>query len=172
MENLHKRLELIANIAIIIVAIALGVVLVKKYVRVQPTTVDSNTSANEPRVVEKINLPGIDWSKRATLVLAISTSCHFCTESAPFYRDLAQAHNGIRLMAVLPQPIEVGKHYLDTLGVQVDEVLQAPLNEINVKGTPTLLLVNREGTVVGKWVGRLPAEKEAQVQYALNSTTN
>ena len=172
MENLHKRLELVANLAIIIVAIVFGIVLVKRYLIAQPANVASNRSSTESHLVERINLPGVDWSQRATLVLAISTSCHFCTESAPFYRDLAHAHEGVRLMAILPQPIEAGKHYLDTLGVQVDEVLQASLNEINVNGTPTLLLINREGTVVGKWVGRLPAEREVQVRYALSSTTN
>ena len=33
----------------------------------------------------RISLPGLDWARRrATVVLVLSTACHFCTESAPF----------------------------------------------------------------------------------------
>jgi hypothetical protein len=80
-----------------------------------------------------------------------------------FYQQLAKTHGGTRLIAVLSQPVDEGKRYLGTLGVSVDEVKQASLDFINVRGTPTLLLVNSDGVVVKTWVGKLPAEQEAEV---------
>lgn len=164
-KNISRTIELIANVAIILVAILLGIVLVKRYViTFPPRSSESFASANQPSSHPKIGLRGVDWSKKdKTLVLAISSVCHFCTESAPFYRQLAEAHDGTQLVAVLPQPVEEGRQYLDKLGFEVDEVVQAPLNSIYVSGTPTLMLVNRDGIVIGTWVGRLPAEQEAEV---------
>jgi len=108
-------------------------------------------------------LPGVDWSKNEkTLVVAISSSCHFCTESAAFYRDI-RARTRIHTIAVLPQSVNEGRNYLNNLGVQVDEVLQAPLSSIDVSGTPTLILVGRDGTVIRTWLGKLPPELEKEV---------
>lgn len=163
MRNFSRSIELIANIAIITVAILLSYVLVKRYV-FEPGRAEPLVSANQHLRSQKINLSGVDWSKsEKTLVLAISSVCHFCTESAPFYRQLAEAHEGTRLVAVLPQTIEEGKLYLNKLRVNIDEVIQAPLSSIDVNGTPTLMLVDRNGTVIDTWVGRLPAVREAEI---------
>jgi hypothetical protein len=67
------------------------------------------------------------------------------------------------LLAVLPQPVEEGRRYLATLGVAVDEIKQSSLSSIDVRGTPTLMLVNSDGVVTDTWVGRLQAEQEAEV---------
>ena len=37
------------------------------------------------------------------------------------------------------------------------------MNFIGVSGTPTLLLINRDGDVTSMWVGRLAADQEAKV---------
>jgi hypothetical protein len=66
-------------------------------------------------------------------------------ESDPFYRQLAGARESTQLIAVLPQPVKEGRQYVDGFGFEVNDVVQAPLNSINVSGTPTLLLVNRNG---------------------------
>lgn len=145
------------------VAILLGFVLVKRYVT-SPQTAESFVSADQQNSHQKINLPGVDWSRsEKTLVVAISSVCHFCTESAPFYRQLAETHEGTQLVAVLPQTVEEGRQYLGKLRVEVDEVVQAPLNSIYVSGTPTLMLVDHEGTVLNTWIGKLPAQREAEV---------
>jgi hypothetical protein len=73
---------------------------------------------------------------------------------------------------VLPQTVAEGKAYMSKLGVEVDEVVQAPLNSIDVSGTPTLMLVNSNGTVIDRWIGRLPAEKEAAVLNNLRAANN
>jgi hypothetical protein len=168
MKNIARMIEVIANVAIICVAISLGVVLISRTIRSYRGTVAE--SANTPPVKDqKIQLPGVDWSKNEqTLVMAISSTCHFCTESAGFYRDI-RTRARVHTVAVLPQSVDEGRKYLSSLGVQVDEVLQAPLSSMDVSGTPTLLLVNRNGTVIRKWIGKLPADLEKEVLLSVGA---
>lgn len=100
-------------------------------------------------------------------MLAVSSTCHFCSESAPFYKTLASNKGDTRIVAVLPQSIEEGKKYLEKLGVMVDDVKQVALDEIGVSGTPSVLLVDNSGVVKNVWFGKLPADKEQVVLDAL-----
>jgi hypothetical protein len=93
----------------------------------------------------------------------VSTVCHLCTESGPFYQRLAKARGRTQLLAVLPQPIDEGKRYLEKLGVSVDKIRQVSLSSIDVRGTPTLMLVNSDGVVVNTWIGTLQVDREAEV---------
>ncbi len=161
MGTLYKKLELLANVAIILVAILIGVFLVQKFFfpRTAPT----------PQTValgSKVSLPGIEWEKNGkTFVLALQTGCHFCSESAPFYQRLAEATvaKGVKVIAVLPQSPDEGHAYLNTLAVPISDVRQASLSSLSVSGTPTLILVNDKGEVAGVWVGKLRSDKEAEV---------
>lgn len=109
----------------------------------------------------------MDWAKsEKTLIMALSTTCHFCAESTPFYQKLVGQRTGrsdVRLVAVMPQPVDEARHYLSEHAINVDEVRQASLNSISVRGTPTLVLVDGTGAVVRSWVGKLPPEREIEV---------
>lgn len=115
MSTLHKRIELLSNIAIIIVAILLGVVLVNRYFL--PPSPKSETAAN-PQIKPgtKLTFTDVDWSKAdRTLLMVLSTNCRYCTESAPFYHRLAHeniGHDEVRLVAVFPQSIAEAQKYL------------------------------------------------------------
>ena len=110
----------------------------------------------------------LDWKQNGqTLVLAISSTCQFCTDSASFYKTLVQSKNATRLIAVLPQSPDEGKNYLQSLGVTVDEIKQLSLDKLGVRGTPTLLLVDDYGLVKNSWVGKLPPDKESEVIASL-----
>jgi hypothetical protein len=165
--SLFRKAEFVANVSIVVVALLLSIVLVKGYLltKSSPPALDREAAgSSEIHVGQALALPDVDWAKNGrTLILALSSTCHFCTDSAPFYQRLVNERGNARLVAVLPQPINDGKDYLDRLGVAVDEVRQAPLGSINVRGTPTLLLVNDRGVVVREWMGRLPAEQETEV---------
>lgn len=169
MNSLIKRVELLANVAIIVVALLLSAVLVKNYLPAGSARADGGAAANGlVNAGAKLSLQGVDWSRSdQTLVLALSNSCHFCSESGPFYQRLAQSGGATRFIAVLPQPVEDGQKYLDKLHVPVSEVRQSPLSALGVEGTPTLLLVDKSGTVKNVWVGRLQTEQEAAVLEAV-----
>ena len=167
----YKKIELLANVAIIAVAVLLGVVVVRQYV-----LPGGRNSASAPQIQKgaKVELPGVDWSKsNRTLILALQKGCHFCTESADFYRRLAPtaSEKNVRLVAVLPQELEEGRKYLADIGVPVSEVAQASLSSIRVRGTPTLILVDDKGAVIDSWVGKLPAAGEDEVLTHIGSAT-
>ena len=165
MSTLHKRVELLANIAIIAVAVLLGVVLVQRYLLAPAPPEAAQQARIEPGT--KLSLPGVEWGpKRRTLLLALSTDCRYCTESAPFYQRLAQEkekHDDLGLLAVLPQSIDESQKYLGEHGIKVDAVKQATPGSLNVRGTPTLILVDQTGAVVESWIGKLPPPKEVEV---------
>jgi hypothetical protein len=73
----------------------------------------------------------------------------------------------VRTIAVLPQPFPEAEAYLKGEGVTVDEVRQATLSELEINGTPTLLLLDRSGRVKHVWLGKLPSEKESDVVTTL-----
>jgi thiol-disulfide isomerase/thioredoxin len=172
-----KKLEVLANVAVLITSVVLCSVLVKKYffpatkpeAIVEPVASPSPAASASRRASiqagTKISLPGIDWTKsNCTVVLALSTTCHFCSESAPFYQKLQQQKpDGVRLVAVFAQPVEDGRDYLKQLGVSVSEVVQSPLGSVGVSGTPTLLLIDDEGSVTDSWVGKLSDSEAAKV---------
>jgi hypothetical protein len=164
-KTITQRLEVLTNLAIIVAAVLLSVVLIKNYL----LPYFSKDGPRDFRVPAgaKVSLPGIDWSNNnQTLLLVLQKGCHFCTESAPFYQRLVRETAGrgnVHLIAVLPQETDEGKKYLDDLGVAIGEVKQAQLDSIGVYGTPTLILVNNQGVVITSWVGKLSADGEAEV---------
>jgi hypothetical protein len=169
--SLSGKIETTANAATIIVAVLISTVLVKTYLL--PNAVARRTPAVSASDVTKGKSMdgralGVDWAKNhRTLVLAISTTCHFCKDSVPFYRKLGAAGRDVKMVAVLPQSVTEAQQYLSSEGVHVDEVRQTPLNTLGVRGTPTLLLVNDVGVVTNVWVGKLQPDQETQVLTAL-----
>lgn len=171
MRNLPQRIQLLANIAIIVIAFLLGGVLINRYVWRTTSKSESfrSEAPEDPRIKPgtKLSLAGVDWSKgNQTLLLVLSTNCHYCTESSPFYQRLAQqkaARQDLRTIALLPQAIDESQKYLRDHNVTVDEVRQSSLESVQARGTPTLVLVDKSGAVLSSWVGKLSAEKEAEV---------
>ncbi len=159
--------ETVANLCSIVVSVLLSVVLVKVFLLPAARPATPAASPARPQVAKGTSLngslPGVDWAKNGrTLVLAISTRCHFCTDSAPFFQRICKERTaGTKILAVLPQAVDDSRKYLEQEGVRVDDVKQAQLDSIKVSGTPTLLLVDNAGTVAKAWVGKLgPTEEE------------
>jgi thiol-disulfide isomerase/thioredoxin len=187
-----RSLEIATNLSIIAVALVGATVLVKNYLlrpatpvatAVRPADIISSGPRDNSRTDKsvptgpaagtQITVPGVTWSDSdETVVLALSNKCHFCTESAPFYQKLTSelANNkNVRLVAVFPQEINEGKKYLDGLNVPITQVAQATLDSLGVRGTPTLVIVDKSGTVKQSWVGRLTADRETEVLSRVKS---
>ena len=172
-----KKLEILANICVVITSVVLCSVLIKKYVlsstkpeasvEAVQSKPPASSASRRPSIQAgtKITLPGIDWSKSTrTVVLALSTTCHFCSESAPFYQKLQQQKpNSVRLVAVLPEAVEDSRNYLNKLGVNVSDIVQGSLASVGVSSTPTLLLIDNQGSVIESWVGKLSDSEAASV---------
>ena len=172
MSSFYRKVELLANVAIVTLAILFGAVLVRRYLLHSPATA-IRPQQSTIEVGRKIQISGYDWAlSEQSLVFVLSTGCHFCTASGPFYQRLAQVsrgQSGLHLMAVLPQSPDESKQYLDRLGLNVDDIKQASPNSLGATGTPTLILVDRNGVTIKVWAGELPPSIEEEVLSTIRS---
>lgn len=167
---LAQALEIAANFATFIVALLLTVVLVRNYLLPSPAAPSENAHFVNPAGLLTAGsdmskrIPAVNWHANGrTLILVLSTRCHFCTESAPFFRRLKErAGNGVKFLAVLPQPVAESERYLSGEGLHFDEVLQEPIGKTGAVGTPTMLLANQDGIVRRTWVGKLTPDKQTE----------
>src|SRR5262245_8949746 len=168
LRNVAKKIELVAHIAIIVVAILVSVVLVKRFLMPRA---HEPASRSQVKIGTQLSLPGEDWAKsERTMILVLSKDCRFCTASASLYQQIATERTNVkkvRIVAFLPQPVGDARKYLSDIGVVVDEVNQVRLDALGVSGTPTLILVNGTGTVQKVWTGKLPPDKESEVLLEL-----
>lgn len=184
MKKLFRQIQFLANIATIVIAILLSIVVVRTYIfpvaqpenpsvssRIEKIPVDAPSAPKiKPNNINPIGqivpLQGIDWKEnKKTLIMFISTTCRFCTESGSFYKRLVKenSNKNLKLMAVLPQTVDEGREYLDKLEVNIDEIYNARLSSIGVASTPTLLLVDEQGKVMEMWKGKLSKVEENQL---------
>lgn len=164
MKKTYPRLELTANVLIIIVALLLAVVVVQRQLFNKPSS--NQPPRVQPAIGSRVNLSDVNWSQHPkTLILALQTQCHFCNESAPFYKRLIEIvqNENVKLVAVFPTSKEEGANHLNELGLTNLDLKQAPLNSLQVSGTPTLILTNAKGEITNYWVGRLTPDKETEV---------
>jgi hypothetical protein len=164
---LVKHLERIANVAIIVaVAVFLTLVIRGNFFPHTPSA-----QSRSALVGKTISVPGIHFStQRDSLVLGLSTACHFCNESMPFYKGLVgQLHGSLDVIAVLPQTKSEAEHYLKTAGLSEASVVSSSLDTIGIYATPTLLLVDSTGKVKSEWVGKLDDATQRKILAAVLS---
>lgn len=118
-------------------------------------------------------LPGVSYGKRPfTLILFQRSTCQFCTQSMPLYATLAQMidRNRIQFVSASAEDRAVSERYLQQYNVSPDVVVQLnPSVAYPIEGTPTVVLVDKDGTVRDSWVGLLDSQGEKDVKHALLS---
>ena len=152
-NNFKANIELGAQIAIAIAVIVVSGVIVKRNLFQRQAN-----PANLPRINagERLDVPNVDWAQNnKTLVLFLNKDCHYCTSSAPFYRQLIEEalKRNVKSLAILPNSIEEAKAYLRSIELPIDDVRSGPLSSYKVLGTPTLLFVDSDGIVRKVWFG-------------------
>lgn len=170
MNKFNQKIELAANILIVIFALLIIGVLVQRYFISSPAAKNSSQRI-QPTIGKKVSLPDTNFSEKSkTLILALQSNCRFCTESAPFYKRLVEEakDKNIKFVAVFPAEVEDSIRYLNELAINGFEVKQAPISVLDASGTPTLILTNDKGEVTNFWVGKLPADMEMEVINQLN----
>lgn len=156
------KLEAIANVAVILMALTLGGVVLTRYA----TQYHASRSVAVGDRLGK--LAGLDWSQhRQTLLLALNTGCHFCEESVPFYQKLGLAQrpegSDLGIVAVFPNEPELVRQFTIRDDFSLRTVPGIPLDKLGVRATPTLILVDHEGRVEHVWVGILTPRQETDL---------
>ena len=159
------KIETAGNIIVIALAVVVGTVFLRDRFTPSPA---------EPVAVkagDKLpKLDGWNWGDHdQTLVMGLRKGCHFCEDSAPFYQRLtAQQQGGSNstIVAVFPDAAEAVKEVVQSEGLRVHALAGVPLERLKISGTPTLLLVDRSGTVMNAWTGMLSPRQELEVMRA------
>jgi hypothetical protein len=118
----------------------------------------------------EVTLPGLNWAANGrTLILALQVSCPYCKQSMSFYRSILQSGAGkFHSVAVLPDVVEDSTAYLARSALSITDIRQANLDSMGITGTPTILIVDRQGKVDASWTGKLSTEREEEVFRKLN----
>ena len=166
LDSVRKWMDVVATLAITVVA---GVLIWKIVSSPQPTAGSPSTSRVGYQVGQIIDSAGdIDFSRApATLLMFLRSSCKYCTESMPFYRQLAAEPSRARLIVAGSETPDKLSEYLREHNLVVDELKKVTPVDWKVTGTPTLLLVGADRKVRGVWMGRLDEPRQAAVVAAI-----
>jgi hypothetical protein len=167
----HSKLDVAANVTIIVVCILAAVVLVRReFFPPRPEAPPGAVAAGEQMDVLRGAVPA--GSSRA-LVIAVAPNCHFCNDSMAFYKQLLaqrdSAHSAVKVVAAVSSPEARADEQtkMSANGVKPDAVVQLDFRQIKVPGTPTVLLVDGNGKVLSVWMGKLDARGEREVLQSL-----
>ncbi len=124
---------------------------------------------------KQIPLNGPTWrNARYSVVIALTSECHFCHESLSFYRQLAalesKAPGQFQIVAVSPESKEITQKYLADNQVPTDGIESIPLSTISVSGTPTVFIVDSTGKIRKTFVGKLPEDRQRDLIALITHT--
>lgn len=167
-----ERLERIANIAIVFAAICCAGAWTWYATRprvvalpsVRYSVGDSFANVNELRAA----LP------RRTMLVLVSSTCRYCSESMPVYRNVLSDEAVARWRVVFASRDEPGvlKHYLENNGLpiqNVDLIRISDTSEFKATATPLLFLLDTDSRIQQTWEGKLTPDREAAVRRALHA---
>jgi len=181
MERRMPMLTAVAFIGLCLVGMGLGIKKIfwpeppTPIVLVPPTSTLAPTRPVRPVYAngEQLTLPGVSFGERDyTLVLVTQKGCTYCDQSMPFYQTLgadAALAKRTRIVLVAPDAEGVSREELLKYGVRVDQVVQLPLGQLKVTGTPTAIVVNRDGVIERVLPGMLDSARQTQLLSALGA---
>lgn len=170
-----STLDTIANIAIILVCLIAAFILIYNNFFKNNQQQAGGPRPPEVKVGEQFDSlrQVVPAGAEKALVVALSPTCHFCTESMPFYKKLIDQRNqkGSNVKIVTAVPAEAAKaeeqKTMTTSGVNPDALVALDFSNIKVPGTPTILLVDNQGKVLDVWVGKQDSSGEEEILETL-----
>lgn len=156
-------LENLANIAIAVAAVCLIYFVFTSRHNRQAMTQNAPIA---PRVGDRVPL---DLPPGKVMLIALQEGCHFCKESMPFYKKLVSDFRSTKgaMHLVFALPTSTGKEYLKQNGIDTADVRGVPLNQLEVGGTPTIIMLDAQHKISSFWVGKLPETKQNEVENVL-----
>lgn len=118
-------------------------------------------------VGREVKLPGADWQAApVSVLLQISSTCHFCNDSMPFYRQLMAARQSagakVPVIVASADAVAVMQEHLAEQQVSVDRVLHSRLEGFGTV-TPTVYIVDSKGLVKRVFVGELNSSGQKEL---------
>lgn len=175
----RRNLEIITNLAVLISCVAAAALLIRSRTTASSYPSRALASTIPSGIVRGGTFPAIagvefDAADR-TLILALNTGCHFCEESLPFYKRLpshaSQTGTGTQVVAIFPNETDEAREFLTAGNLEFRVLGRQDFAKLGIEGTPTLILLNRDGKVQSVWRGELSASDQDKVLSAIASGT-
>jgi thioredoxin-related protein len=163
--KLKHHLEIATNMAVVLVAVVVLTMFAREFFkRLEKPEIQPGLQ----RGLKLDKLPeGVTRHSNLTLIMVMSTTCHYCNESVSFYNQLAEMHSkantSVALVAVFPNSTDQVKSYAEQQHLKLPTVAAMDFRSLNVTATPTLILIDSDGRVRDFWIGKLSKEEEHQV---------
>lgn len=177
-NGIRRRVEVVINVCLVLLALGLTAVVAKRVIaRYTGSDVKGFPDGyHEVKRGTTLSASGIDLGlKPNTIILALRKGCPYCTQSASFYKRLQKdpdIQRDFQIVALLPGSPGENQEYLSQIGMTGFQTKQLELMKIGVNLTPTVIWVDRQGSVRGLWKGMLSPEKENQVLGQLKGLSN
>jgi hypothetical protein len=135
------------------------------YVGVTPTPAPAVYSAGD-----RVDVPA-GWyaSTSHTLIVFARASCSACERAQPFLKDVVSHMNGrgAAVMAHPPGAPDDDEQFGRSLGVADDHIFETTPG-LRVRATPTMVLVDQQGRVIGAWEGAGKPDRQAAILKAVD----
>jgi len=159
-----SKLETATHVFLIGLCCLAGGILIEQRFFSEP----DNASGPAPALVgREVRLPGAEWqSAPVSVLLQISSTCHYCNESMPFYRQLMAARSAasakVPVIVASADAVAVMQKHLEDQQVSVDKVLHSRLEGFDTV-TPTVYIVDSKGMVKRVFVGELDSSGQKEL---------
>jgi hypothetical protein len=171
-SKIKSLLEVVTNVAVLLAAVGVLSALSWGYFAQRSAPPVQNGFQRGQPVAK---LPKVDYSGAPkTLLIAMNTGCHFCTESIPFYNGLVSSNPGTdkttRVVAVFPNKEDEVRQYVRQHQLNLEAVAGVDFRALNVSATPTMILVDSNGKVLDFWVGKQSEDGERLIVKTINAS--
>ena len=164
------RSDTIANVALTVMCLLVSGAVVERFLLPKLSTESPGTAAlrSDEAFADLIGRLAVPNSK-ATAVIVVSSRCRFCTDSVEFYQRLVALRNesgfsGFATVFVGLLDEQDASAFVKANQLPMDDVRPTPQDlRVKVRGTPTLIVLNGSGRIVGSWAGKLAAARETNV---------
>jgi thiol-disulfide isomerase/thioredoxin len=121
------------------------------------------------------SLPSVPVDKFSrTLLIAVNAKCGYCQESVPFYKQLSELAPANRslVVAMFPNSDDEAQQFLADYKLDMRRASSVDLGALGIFATPTVILIDKDGTVRDFWVGVLSKDQEQQIGASLRQPAN
>jgi hypothetical protein len=158
------KLETVTHVCLIGLCCLAGGLLIEQRFFSQP---EAETVPPRGLVGREVKLPGADWQAApVSILLQISSTCRFCNESMPFYKQLMAVRQAqstkVPVIVASADAVAVMQKHLEDQQVTVDKVLHSRLESLGVV-TPTVYIVDSQGVVKRVFIGKLDSSGEKEL---------
>ena len=164
----RKMLDYAVNVAtIVLAASAVWLVLGKGNGSLNGTAAPPRPSLYEAGD-EIPSIEGVDFKAAdKTLLVVMKSDCPYCTASSEFYRrllDEREGHKkGVQILFVGTDIDQRFDQYLGENRLPTASIVRVSSGQLKIRGTPTILLVDKAQRVEKVWEGKVPPQIENEV---------